>query len=87
MNRAAFEQLVSEWLDRPGRADLRARVEAALREKPALARVLERWRHLNQLLQAALPSLSGVDSQHFRMRVAQSLAGAAGQGRRQQHGR
>lgn len=73
MNRQAFEQLVSEWLDRPAQDDLRARIEAAVRADPALARLMGEWLHLNRLIRGGLPGPHGVEWDRFRARLATLL--------------
>jgi hypothetical protein len=73
MNRETFEQLLSEWLDEPERDDLRARVEAALAETPALASIRDQWQRLDQLVRSAFPGGGRVDWSHFRRRVDADL--------------
>ena len=61
MNRDAFEQLVSAWLDEPGCADLWRQVEEAVRLDPELARVLAEWRRFDDLFRSQAPELRRVD--------------------------
>jgi hypothetical protein len=73
MKHQAFEQLVSEWLDRPAQDDLRASVEAALRADPALARLMSEWLHLNELIRRGLPGPDGVEWDRFKAHLAAQL--------------
>lgn len=73
MDRETFEQLVSEWLDEPQRDDLRARIEAALAETPALASIRDQWQRLDQIVRSAFPGGGRVDWSHFRRRVDAGL--------------
>lgn len=73
MHRDAFEQLVSEWLDQPGRDDLRRRIDQAVAESPALAPVLDEWQRLDCLLRAARPWTQDIDWVRFRQRIAAGL--------------
>ncbi len=61
MDAVKFEQLVSEWLDAPERADLRERVETAAGASSALARLRDEWVRLDHLARAALPGVARVD--------------------------
>lgn len=51
-----FEQLVSDWLDQPQRADLREQIAAALRAHPELAKCKTEHEHLHDLLRDATAS-------------------------------
>lgn len=73
MKHQAFEQLVSEWLDRPARDVLRARIEAALHADPSLARLMSEWLRLNELIRRGLPGPDGVQWDQFKGRVAALL--------------
>jgi hypothetical protein len=76
MDREAFEQLVSEWLDQPERGDLRARIDAAAAGLPAQAAVKDEWLRLDRLVRDACPSAGRVDWRRFRQRVAERLESA-----------
>ncbi len=76
MDCEAFEQLVSEWLDQPDCGDLRARVDAAAAQSPALARVKDEWLRLDQLIRAAGPSAGRVDWHRLRQRIVERLESA-----------
>jgi hypothetical protein len=78
MDREAFEQLVSEWLDQPERADLRARIEAAVVESPAFGRVRDEWLRFDRLIRGAGLHTGRVDWPHFRLRIAERLESAHG---------
>lgn len=86
MNRSTFERLVSEWLDRPRRGDLRARIAAAIQDQPVFAQLLKHWQHVDDLLHAALPEPKDVAWTSFRIRLAQSLGNSARCEDRQQRG-
>ena len=74
----AFEQLVSEWLDQPGRSDLRARIDAAISASPALAVIWEDWTRLDQLLRDATALPRRVDWRGVQSRIAAAIAAEAG---------
>jgi len=80
MDREAFEQLVSEWLDQPGRDDLRLRIEAALAESPALARVKDQWLRLDRLVRGALPGIEHLDWSRLRHHIAMEIEVSAAAG-------
>jgi hypothetical protein len=73
MNRETLEQLVSEWLDRPERDDLRAAVEAAVAESPALESVKDEWLRLDRLVRGASPGVAGVDWSRLREHIGAAL--------------
>jgi len=70
MDREAFEQLVSAWLDQPERPELRARIDAALAETPELGGVLAAWLRLDELVHSATPPVAGLDWSQVRRRIA-----------------
>jgi hypothetical protein len=61
MDRDAFEQLVSAWLDEPERTDLQRQVEEAVRLEPELAALLAEWRRFDEVFRSQAPELRGVD--------------------------
>ncbi len=73
MNRDAFEQLVSAWLDEPDRADLRTRIEAAAQADPELARLLNEWRRFDDLFRHGVPEAGGVDWTLLKTHVATAI--------------
>jgi len=77
MNREDFEQLVSAWLDEPGRADLRALIDTAVRENPRLAAVLDEWRRLGGLLRRDARELDNIDWSEQQARISFALHNAA----------
>jgi hypothetical protein len=79
MDRETFEQLVCESLDQPERDDLRAAVEAAVKESPTLARLRDEWIRLDRLMRSAYRDLAIVDWARLRQRVSAKL-GPAGVG-------
>lgn len=76
MDREAFEQLVSAWLDEPHRADLRARLERAVAAVPELAEVQAAYVRLVELLRRALAE-PPVDWAALKARVAAEIDRAA----------
>lgn len=77
MNRAAFEQLVCEWLDARHDLELRARIDAARAADPALEPLLAEWQRFDVLLRRGLPAPRGVDWPAMHDRI---VAGATGSG-------
>lgn len=73
MDREAFEQLVSEWLDTPARGDLRARIDAALAAEPALAELFEQWRRLDGVFRENLPQLPSVKWPRLARRISRAV--------------
>lgn len=74
MDRATFEQLLSEWLDQPDCAELGARVEAAIQEQADFARVRDEWLRLGQLLgRFARTAPNNVDWQRLRQRIGAEI--------------
>ena len=73
MDREAFEQLVSEWLDRPHDAELRARVRVAVERSPDLARLLDEWTRLDRLVRDSSAAPLNVDWKRFTSRVAAAI--------------
>jgi len=78
MDRAAFEQLVSEWLDDPGRLELRAQLEAAIATDPELARVRNEYVELDALLRRTPDALCNVDWGGLRAQAIAAAEGVAG---------
>ena len=74
MDREAFEQLVSEWLDQPERDDLRRRIAAAEAKSPELERLKDEWLRLDQLVRGASFGVDHVDWRRFRQGIDQGLA-------------
>lgn len=72
LSREEFEQLVAALLDEPRRADLRARLDAAVAAQPELAALFEEWRRADALLRAGLPALPPLNW----TRIQERLAGA-----------
>ena len=50
MDREAFEQLISEWLDEPQRDDLRVLLEQALADNPAWRDLRREYTQLDRLI-------------------------------------
>jgi hypothetical protein len=73
MQRDAFEQLISDWLDEPQREDLRAQVVAAVQDQPELRDVLGEWRGLEPLLREHAPAPTGVDWERFAGRITSAV--------------
>lgn len=73
MNREAFEQLVSAWLDEPQREDLKAALERAAAGSEELAHLLDQWRRLDQLIRAPALAPSRVDWQRLRERIVAAV--------------
>lgn len=73
MDRETFEQLVSQWIDQPERADLRSQIDAAASESGELNRLKEEWLRLGRLLRYAPPSLDRVDWPRFQQRVVAAI--------------
>jgi hypothetical protein len=69
MDRERFEQLVSEWLDEPGREDLRARIEAAAADSPELARLRGEWLRLDRLVRTVPTGADQVDWPRLRQAI------------------
>jgi hypothetical protein len=74
MDREAFEQLVSAWLDQPQRDDLRLQIEAAVAESRELARVRDEWLRLDRLVRSCLPGVDGIDWRRLQEHIAAALA-------------
>ncbi len=74
MDREAFEQLVSEWLDQPERDDLRRRIAAAEAKSPGLERLKDEWVRLDQLVRRVSSGVCHVDWHRFRQGIDQGLA-------------
>lgn len=72
MNREAFEQLLSAWLDRRDDAELAARVAAAVAAAPERRAVVEAWERMDALLRSAGPRAQ-VDWARFAAHVAAGL--------------
>ena len=70
MDREAFEQLVSAWLDHPQRSDLRVRIDATCAEDPQLARVLHQYTQLERLLRDAAAHSPPVAWDRLKDRIA-----------------
>ena len=77
MNRDAFEQLVSQSLDEPGRDDLRARIDAATSDNPERAALLDEWQRFDAELTARLRVPPTIDWNRFQTRVSNTLDSAA----------
>jgi hypothetical protein len=73
MSLEEFEQLLSEWLDEPQRADLVERMEAAVAESPALSHERQKWLSIDRAVRAALPSPVGIRHEEFAGRVSTAL--------------
>jgi len=69
MDREAFEQLVSDWLDRPDDVELRRRIARAIEATPELAEVRDQWRRLHALLQAEPTVLRNIRWERFHGHV------------------
>ena len=81
MTRRAFEQLVSEWLDRPAKADLRARVVRAIRRNRKLTGVLKEWIRLQKLVRSAVRAPTSVEWAELKTHIADRLERRANQAR------
>lgn len=68
-----FEQLVSRWLDEPNRPDLRAELDAALREQPELAPLLMQWQRLQALLRPEAATLDNVNWARVSARISAAI--------------
>jgi hypothetical protein len=66
MDRDAFEQLISEWLDARHDLALRAHLDAAIQTDPGLAVVLAEWQTLDRLVRSGVPTPRGVDWARFQ---------------------
>jgi hypothetical protein len=73
MDRAAFEQLVSEWLDQPERDDLRTKVTAAAAQSSELERLKNEWVRLDQLVRNTPAGVDSIDWTAFQERIGQRL--------------
>ena len=73
MNRDAFEQLVDAWLTEPQRADLKARIDDAVRAEPELRRVLAEWERFDDLLRQGWPTPRGVDWSRLKVRISAAV--------------
>lgn len=69
-----FEKLVSQWLDHPQDAELRAAVERATAESPELERLRDEWVRLDQLVRGAAPGVDRVDWPRLQQRIGAELA-------------
>ena len=77
MNRDAFEQLVSAWLDEPERTDLQRQVEEAVRLAPELASVLAEWRRFDEAFRGQAPGMRGIDWTTLTTRISAAIDAAA----------
>lgn len=66
MTTEAFEQLVCESLDEPGRDDVRAAVDAAIARRPDWAALRDEWSRLDTLLRRNL-ELPAIDWKRLRL--------------------
>ena len=73
MDREAFEQLVSDWLDRPEHDELCRAVAAAAAESSELERLKDEWVRLDRLVRSASSAVDQVDWPRFRERIDQAL--------------
>ena len=73
MEREAFEQLVSQWLDQPDRADLRERIDLAVAADPELRALLDEWLRLDRVIRAAAHASHTVDWGNFRERIQSGI--------------
>jgi hypothetical protein len=73
MDREAFEQLVSAWLDEPERGELRARIEAAVRDDPELLVIWDDWRRVAEVLGRMPPVVQQVDWPRWSARVSAAV--------------
>ncbi len=73
MKRREFEQLVSEWLDRPEQAGLRTRVLAAVRGNRRLARLLKEWWRLHKLIRDSVGEPADIACADLKARIAARL--------------
>jgi hypothetical protein len=69
MDREAFEQLVSTWLDEPEREDLHARIDAAVAGSAELAQLREAWLRLDRLVRQGAAGVERVDWERLRSRI------------------
>jgi len=76
MNRDAFEQLVSAWLDEPERTDLQRQVEEAVRLDANLVPVLEQWRRFDEAFSGQARELHGVDWTKLKTRISAAIDAA-----------
>ncbi len=79
MDREVFEQLVSEWLDQPGRDDLRRKIDQAAAESPELARLRDEWLRLDALTRGATRSANDVRWDRLRKHVNLEIVAADNQ--------
>jgi hypothetical protein len=73
MDRDAFEQLVSHWLDDPRDEELRAAVEVATAASPELERIRDEWVRLDQLVRGSAGAAEPVDWPRLRQRIGAQL--------------
>lgn len=73
MTRDEFEQLLSEWCDRPEDPGLARRVEAAAAADPALAEARDRWVCFERMVRRRLPCMGGVRWEALCRRIGQAV--------------
>lgn len=73
MKTGEFENLIGEWLDEPQRADLAARIDAAVAADPALARERERLTRLHRLVAQSLSGAPRIDEARFVQRISAAI--------------
>ena len=76
MDREAFEQLVSEWLDQPQRDDLRVLLEQALADNPAWVGLRREYTQLDRLIKQATSKMPAVDWPLLKRRIMAELTRA-----------
>ncbi len=79
MNRQEFEQLVCQWLDEPGRDDLRLAVQAAVASHPQFSDLLEEWRRLDWLLRTGMGMLPAVNWNRLKERITTAIREPVGE--------
>jgi len=79
MDREAFEQLVSAWLDEPDRADIRARLDAAAAEDSEFARLREQSVRLDRSLREVAATPLPVAWSRLAARVGDAIDAAVGE--------
>jgi hypothetical protein len=77
MDRLAFEQLVSAWLDDRQNNALRRQINAACAADPACRRLLAQYEKLEPFLRAAAVEAPRVNWQNFRKAVSTEIARTA----------
>lgn len=73
MDRATFEQLVSEWLAEADRRDLGGLVAAAAAHDPELAKLRAQWVRLDELLRQPPAALARLDWDRVKARLSVAL--------------